>query len=145
MPAQPVVTAVTRTISQPHAVAQVRLDKWLWAARLYKTRGLAKQAIEGGKVRYNGEHAKVSKDVGIGAVLQLRLGYDDVELIVLALSDQRGAAPLARQLYEETPQSRERRERAALERKAAGSFISAERPTQQQRRAIHRFKREFLE
>jgi ribosome-associated heat shock protein Hsp15 len=127
------------------AAASVRLDKWLWAARFFKTRSLAKQAIERGKVRYDGEAAKVSKSVEIGATLRLRQGHDDVEVIVRALSDHRGAATLARLLYEETADSCERRERAALERKAASGFVSAERPSKQQRRAIHRFKREFLE
>jgi ribosome-associated heat shock protein Hsp15 len=131
--------------SAHRSAAGVRLDKWLWAARFFKARSLAKQAIEGGKVRYDGDAAKVSKSVEIGATLRLRQGYDEVELVVRALSDQRVAAPIARLLYEETSESRERRARAALERKAASGFVSPERPSKQQRRAIHRFKREFLE
>lgn len=78
-------------------------------------------------------------------MLRLRQGYDEIEVRVRALSDQRGPAPVARLLYEETDESRERRERAALERKAASGFVSAERPSKRQRRAMDRFKREFLE
>lgn len=127
------------------ATLNVRLDKWLWAARFFKTRGLAKDAIEGGKVRYEGEHCKVGREVKIGALIRVRQGYDDVELRVLALSDQRGPAPQARLLYEETPASQEQRERSAIERRAANTLVSHERPSKQQRRMIHRFKRQLSE
>lgn len=123
----------------------VRLDKWLWAARFYKTRSLAKEAIEGGKVRYDGDHSKVGREVKIGALIRVRQGYDELEVQVLALSDQRGAAPQARLLYEETPTSKEQRERAALERRGANALVSHERPSKQQRRMIHRFKRQLSE
>lgn len=128
-------------------VVSVRLDKWLWAARFFKTRSLAKQAIEGGKVRYNGQRSKVSKDVEIGAKLSVAQGWDDLEVEVIALSDHRGAAPQARLLYAETPESIERREKAAAERKAqaaAGMPVSSERPNKKQRRMIHRFINESL-
>ncbi|STY59038.1 Heat shock protein 15 [Mannheimia haemolytica] len=69
--------------------AEVRLDKWLWAARFYKTRSIAKAMIEGGKVHYNGQRAKVSKAVEIGAIIKLRQGNEEKEVEVLALSDQR--------------------------------------------------------
>ena len=128
----------------PNAVV-VRLDKWLWAARFFKTRSLAKDAIEGGKVRYEGEHAKVSRAVEVGAMLTIRQGFDEIEVIVRALSDQRSGAPQARLLYEETAQSRERREHAARQRKAAGATISAQRPSKQQRRVLERFKRGLVE
>jgi ribosome-associated heat shock protein Hsp15 len=128
--------------SHPHPVDTVRLDKWLWAARLFKTRSLAKQAVESGHVHYAGARVKVSKEVEPGAELTVRQGHDDMEVIVLALSDVRTAAPLARLLYEETAVSRERRERAALQRKSADALICVQRPTKQQRRLIHRFKRE---
>jgi ribosome-associated heat shock protein Hsp15 len=119
----------------------VRLDKWLWAARFFKTRSLAKQAIEGGKVRYNGERSKVSKEMEVGAKLNVRQGWDDLEIDVLALSAQRGSAPQARLLYAETAASIERREKAAAERKAhsAGMPITPGRPDKKQRRMIHRF------
>src|SRR5690554_8115120 len=83
----------------------IRLDKWLWAARFYKTRSLAKAAIEGGKVHYEGQRTKVSKLVEIGATLKVRQGFDEKVIIVKALSDQRRGAPEAQLLYEETPQS----------------------------------------
>ncbi len=122
---------------------RVRLDKWLWAARFYKTRSIAKQAIEGGKVHYNGARCKVSKEVELGALLTLRTGWDEREVEVLALSDQRRGAPEAALLYRETDDSISRRERRAAERKALGpaaGIISNERPTKKQRRQIHRFR-----
>ncbi|EGV06003.1 S4 domain protein [Haemophilus pittmaniae HK 85] len=84
---------------------EVRLDKWLWAARFYKTRSIAKAMIEGGKVHYNGQRAKVSKIVEIGASIKLRQGNDEKEVEVIALSDQRRGAPEAQLLYRETTQS----------------------------------------
>jgi ribosome-associated heat shock protein Hsp15 len=125
----------------PHPVASVRLDQWLWAARLFRTRSLAKQAVEAGHVRYEGARAKVSRSVHPGAVLTVRQGQDETELVVRALSDTRAAAPLARLLYEETEPSRERRALAAARRKAAGATVSRQRPDKKQRRLIHRFKR----
>jgi ribosome-associated heat shock protein Hsp15 len=124
------------------AVPRVRLDKWLWAARFFKTRSLAKQAIEGGKVHYRGERCKVSREVEVGALLQIRQGWDEIEVEVRGLSEQRGPAPQARLLYEETPAGRERREKAAAERRAlaAGQPVSPERPNKKQRRLIHRFR-----
>lgn len=122
---------------------KVRLDKWLWAARFFKTRSLAKQAIEGGKVHYNGARSKVSKDVEIDARLTIRRGWDEVSVDVLALSDQRRGASQAQELYRETPESIEKRELRAAQRKAYGAgadLISRERPTKKQRRQIHRFK-----
>ena len=74
---------------------EVRLDKWLWAARFYKTRSIAKAMIEGGKVHYNGQRAKVSKTVEVGAMIKLRQGNDEKEIEVIALSDQRRGAPEA--------------------------------------------------
>lgn len=124
---------------------RVRLDKWLWAARFYKTRSIAKQAVDGGKVHYNGARCKVSKDVEIGAELTLRLGWDEKTVIVQALSDQRRGAPEAQALYQETPESIEQREKRAAQRRAHGpgaDLISRERPTKKQRRQIHRFKQQ---
>jgi len=131
----------------PHPVAQVRLDKWLWAARFFKTRSLAKQAIEGGKVHYNGQRSKVSKEVEVGALLIVRRGWDECEVEVIALSDQRGGAAQAQLLYRETPDSQERRERIAAERKAlaASEPLSPERPNKKQRRMIHRFKEQLFD
>ena len=125
----------------------VRLDKWLWAARFFKTRSVAKQAIEGGKVRYNSERCKVSKDVEIGAILTIPQGWDHIEVTVLAVSDQRGPAPQARLLYSETESSRARREREAAERKAQAATEPQfpERPNKKQRRQIHRFIQDSLD
>lgn len=121
---------------------KVRLDKWLWAARFFKTRSLAKQAIEGGKVHYEGARSRVSKDVQIGASLQIRRGWDEITVEVLALSDQRGPAIVAQQLYRETPASIAAREQNAALRRAANAGMDGpkRRPGKRDRRLIHRFK-----
>jgi len=121
---------------------KLRLDKWLWAARFYKTRSLAKAAIEGGKVHHGGQRVKVSKEISVGDTLQIRQGWDEKVIEVRALSDQRRGAPEAQLLYEETGESIARRESQASARKAAGGMIDkpARRPTKKQRRQIHRFK-----
>lgn len=124
----------------PSHDAEVRLDKWLWAARLFRTRSLAKEAIESGHVRYDGERCKVSKSVRPGARLEVRRGADEIELVVEGLSDQRRGAPEAQRLYRETPQSVARREDARLQRKLAQGLVSHERPSKQQRRELLRFK-----
>lgn len=125
----------------PRRVDSLRLDKWLWAARFYKTRNLAKQAIDSGHVKLDGERAKTSKELRPGQRLQLRRGQEEFELLVLALSDQRGGATEAQTLYEETAASRERRAQAALERRANAVLHPEGKPTRQQRRAILGVKR----
>lgn len=95
----------------------VRLDKWLWAARLYKTRAIAKQAVESGKVHCAGQRVKPGRDVAIGMRLQVRQGWDDRELVVLGLSEHRRGAPEALLLYEETPESIEKREKLGEQRR----------------------------
>jgi len=129
-------------VSDAPAISRLRLDKWLWAARFFKTRSLAKAAIEGGKVQLDGNRVKVSKEVGVGDRLQIRQGWDMKEVIVEALSDQRRGAPEAQALYRETDASLKKREAEAAARKAAGGMIDrpAHRPTKKQRRQIHRFK-----
>ncbi|MFK8049178.1 MAG: RNA-binding S4 domain-containing protein [Halioglobus sp.] len=121
---------------------KLRLDKWLWAARFYKTRSLAKAAIEGGKVHLDGTRVKVSKEVTVGEKLQIRQGWDEKTVVITALSDKRRGAPEAAELYAETPSSLEKREADAAARKAAGGMIDrpAKRPTKKQRRQIHSFK-----
>ncbi len=121
---------------------KLRLDKWLWAARFFKTRSLAKAAIEGGKVHLGGQRVKVSREISVGDTLQIRQGWDEKVITVKALSDQRRGAPEAQALYEETAESVEKREAEAAARKAAGGMIDrpATRPTKKQRRQIHRFK-----
>jgi ribosome-associated heat shock protein Hsp15 len=121
---------------------KLRIDKWLWAARFFKTRSLAKQAIEGGKISMAGQKVKVSKEICVGDMLQVRQGYDNRELEVRSLSSQRRGAPEAQLLYQETESSREQREKEAAARKAAGGMLGRpeHRPTKKQRRQIHRFK-----
>jgi ribosome-associated heat shock protein Hsp15 len=123
-------------------LTRLRIDKWLWAARFFKTRSLAKAAIEGGKVQMDGQRVKVSKEIAPGDVLRIRQGWDDREVTVLALSDQRRGAPEARLLYEESAESIARREAEAEARRAAGGITPnpQRRPSKRERRQIHRFK-----
>jgi ribosome-associated heat shock protein Hsp15 len=123
-------------------LTKVRIDKWLWAARFFKTRSLAKHAIEGGKVQADGQKVKASKDISVGALLRIRQGWDEKEVQVVRLSEQRRGAPEAAQLYRETAESVAKREERAAERKAMGStgVQTNGRPTKKQRRQIHRFK-----
>nr|WP_163503915.1 S4 domain-containing protein [Halomonas socia] len=121
----------------------VRLDKWLWAARFFKTRQLAKKAIEGGKVHYNGARAKTSKNVEAGALVRVPQGWDILEVEVVALSGQRRGAPEARELYRETADSVARREREAEARRLTNQAMQhpLKRPNKKQRREITRFQR----
>ncbi len=122
---------------------KVRIDKWLWAARFFKTRNLAKEAIDGGKVHCDGQRVKPSKEAIVGLELTIRQNWDEKTVIIKALSDQRRGAPEAALLYEETEPSKELREKRAAERKAGlGAFIiSDHRPNKKERRHIHRFQR----
>lgn len=121
--------------------ARVRLDKWLWAARFYKTRAIAKQAIEGGKVQCEGARSKPSKEIEAGMVISLRQGFDEKTVVVKAVSDQRRGAPEAQLLYEETEDSIKQREEQAAQRKAQPKhWPSPTRPNKKQRRQITRFK-----
>lgn len=126
---------------------RLRIDKWLWAARFFKTRSLAKAAIEGGKVHCNGERCKCSRELEVGFELTIRQGFDERTVVVKALEEQRRGAPEAARLYEETPDSIARREAEAAQRKAQNSMVDAQagRPTKQDRRRIHRFKNELHE
>lgn len=115
-----------------------RLDKWLWAARFFKTRNLAKQAIAGGKVHCIGERCKPSKNVHIGEELTLRIGYDERVIIVKALAEIRRNATEAQKLYTETADSITRREQACINRKLGMQGIQTDgRPTKKQRRQLH--------
>lgn len=121
---------------------KVRLDKWLWAARFFRTRAKAKEAIEGGKVHIGGARGKPARELQVGEELRIRQGWDEKTVIVRALSDQRRGAPEAQQLYEETAESIERRERETALRQSAGSRILTEgRPSKRDRRQINEFKR----
>jgi len=119
---------------------KVRLDKWLWAARFFKTRALAKAAIEGGKVHHRGERCKPGKEPKVGDVYVIRNGFDERSVVVQALSVVRRGAPEAQTLYAETPDSIERREQAAAQRKAGALGIQTDgRPSKKQRRQLHQF------
>ena len=120
----------------------VRLDKWLWAARFYKTRTLAKEMIDGGKVHYNGQRSKPNKIVEVGATLKVRQGSDEKEIVVLALSSQRQGAPEAQLLYRETEQSLANREKLAMARKmnALSMPHPDRRPDKKERRDLLKFK-----
>ncbi len=120
------------------------MDKWLWAARFFKTRTLAKTAIEGGKVQMDGQRVKVSREIAPGDVLRVRQGWDEREVVVAAVSDQRRAAPIAQTLYEETQESIERRSRAAEARKAAGAISRpTQKPGKHERKALERLRKQF--
>lgn len=118
----------------------VRLDKWLWAARFYKTRALAKKAIEGGKVHFQGQKTKVSKTVNIGDIYQVQQSHIKKTIVVEALDEIRKSATEAQKLYTETAESIEKREKKANLRKTA-NLLSPEKPTKKQRRQIIGFKR----
>jgi ribosome-associated heat shock protein Hsp15 len=120
---------------------RMRLDKWLWAARFYKTRQLANEAIENGRVKIEGARVKPAREVKPGDRLELRVGESDWTLTVRALSMQRGPAPQARTLYEEDADSRMRREREQAERRLVANPAATikGRPTKRDRRQIHRF------
>lgn len=122
----------------------MRIDKWLWAARFFKTRALAQQAVEGGRVRLNGERCKRSRELRPGDHLQIHIGELVWVLTVRALSAQRGPAPVARQLYEEDPDSvAARQEQMELRRLAQEPARQIRgRPTKRDRRLLHRFNEE---
>lgn len=120
----------------------VRLDKWLWAARCYKTRAIARAMIEGGKVHYNGQRTRPGKHVEINATLTLQQGHDQRTLIVKALSGVRQSASVAQQLYSETSESIEKRQKLAEARKlnALSMPHPDKRPDKKQRRHLIKFK-----
>ena len=126
------------------AESAVRLDKWLWAARLFKTRALAVEAIGGGKVQVNGARAKRAKSLKVGDRLRVRHGPYEYQLTVRALSERRGPAAAAALLYEEDPEGRRAREALAAQLKLlpAPAYRGKGRPTKKQRREIERWKGE---
>ncbi|WP_404438855.1 RNA-binding S4 domain-containing protein [Stutzerimonas chloritidismutans] len=120
---------------------KVRLDKWLWAARFFKTRALAKAAIEAGKVHCRGERCKPGKEPKIGEELVIRAGFDERTVVIQALSAVRKGAPEAQMLYAETAESLARRENAAAMRKAGSLGVETDgKPSKKQRRALQRFR-----
>jgi len=118
-----------------------RIDKWLFATRFFKTRSLAAEAIEKGHVTLNEKRIKPAKTVAIGDMLSIRIGNYHYEIEVLGLSNKRGSATIAQQLYRETDESREQREIIATRLKAQPQpFYTKGRPTKRDRRSIERFK-----
>jgi ribosome-associated heat shock protein Hsp15 len=123
-------------------MTSVRIDKWLWAARFFKTRALAARACDLGRIQSNGQPAKPSREVRIGNMLRITNDGGDFEVEVLLLSDTRGPASVAQTLYRETEASRELRQKVAAERKAMMQFeqLPAGRPSKRDRRHIIQFR-----
>jgi ribosome-associated heat shock protein Hsp15 len=123
-------------------MTSVRIDKWLWAARFFKTRSLAARACELGRIQSNRQPAKAAREVRIGDMLRVTNDGGDFEIEVLLLSDQRGPASVAQTLYRETEASRELRQKVAAERKAMRQFeeLPAARPSKRDRRRIIQFR-----
>jgi len=122
---------------------EVRIDKWLWAARFFKTRGAATDAVHGGRVLVNGVRVKPSKDVRPNDSVEVRVGQTRWSVLVVAVADKRGSASVAAALYQETPESVALREQRALERRLAsppGADLGA-RPTKQARRRLDALRR----
>lgn len=122
----------------------IRIDKWLWAARFYKTRSLAQQMVEGGKVQVDGQRVKPGKPVQPGQTVVLRQGHDERTVVVTGIAGKRGSAREAALLYEETPESIRAREQAAEERRALRSSEPRpdHRPSKKERRDHQRFRRQ---
>jgi ribosome-associated heat shock protein Hsp15 len=120
----------------------VRIDKWLWAARFFKTRSAAQQAVEGGKVKLNGERIKPAKDLRVGDDLLIQIGQAEWTIRVEQLSDKRGPATVARKLYAEDEASRVRREEQVALRKFAADPAQDRhgRPTKRERRVLERWR-----
>ena len=123
---------------------QVRIDKWLWAARFFKTRGAATEAVLGGLVQVNGQRVKPSKETRPGDRIEVRTGHLERTVVVSGLADRRGSASVAATLYDETPESIAAREQQALERRLAPRPLGADlgaRPTKQARRRLDALRR----
>jgi ribosome-associated heat shock protein Hsp15 len=129
-------------MSESEGGGKVRLDKWLWAARFFKTRSLAVEAIEGGKVHVGGERVKRAKLLQVGDEVRVRLGPYEHQVVVRALAERRGSAAMAAELYEETSASREQRAAMAAQMKAtAAAFAYGQgKPSKKERRDIERFR-----
>jgi len=121
----------------------VRIDKWLWAARFFKTRSLAQTAVSGGKVRLKDERVKVAKEVKVGDTLSVRIGEYEWGVVVTALSEKRGSAEIARTLYEETVDSIAKRLAQIAERRAEVSVWGERkgRPTKRERHEVEKWQR----
>ena len=117
---------------------KVRIDKWLWAARFFKTRALASDAVNGGKVHFDGQRIKASRSVKIGDTYEVQRGYDRLQVVVELLADRRGSATIAQTLYHETEESIQRREREAGQRELARMQrpIPDHKPNKKERRQM---------
>ncbi len=141
--AQGVNRSHTPPMNAPDDTTAVRLDQWLWAARFYKTRSMASEAISGGKIHLNGHRAKRAKQVRVGDEVRVRKGPFEQLVVVRGLAHKRGPAKIAQTLYEETAESLYKREELALHLKSQPetSFRTKGRPTKRERREIDRLKR----
>jgi ribosome-associated heat shock protein Hsp15 len=122
----------------------IRIDKWLWAARFFKTRATATEAVLGGRVRLNGKRSKPAKEVGPGDIVEVRLGEARRTVVIQRVAAKRGSARIAATLYKETAESIAERERTAAERRLSrpqGAELSGSRPTKQDRRRIETLRR----
>ena len=122
---------------------ETRIDKWLWAARFFKTRSQATAAVTGGKVEVNGDTAKPSKTIKVGDRVRIRLGPTEYRLTVTAIGERRGSATVAQTLYEESPESLAERQRIASERRfsRAPTYEEKGRPSKKDRRDLERWRR----
>jgi ribosome-associated heat shock protein Hsp15 len=127
---------------ETNTVESMRIDKWLWAARFFKTRSIAKAAIEGGKVHLNNERVKVSREIRIGMELTIQQGFERKTVVIKALSSVRGGAPSAQLLYDETENSIAKRELLSAQRKLHNLARPDHRPSKKDRRDITRFRQE---
>lgn len=127
----------------PPSLAPVRIDKWLWAARFFKTRSLASEAVDGGKIQVNGDRAKPSKAVKPGDEVRVRLGPYEHLVIVQGTAERRGPASVAATLFRETEESRSAREKLHWQLTAAAPAMEPEkgRPTKRDRRDLERFRK----
>ena len=128
------------------ADSKVRLDKWLWAARFFKTRSIATDMINGGKVHYNGQRCKASKTIDVGAEVKIRQGFDDKVVVIKEISDKRRNFTIAQTLYEETQASIEHREKQALARQSSAAISPRpdSKPDKKQRRTLLNLKNSDL-
>jgi ribosome-associated heat shock protein Hsp15 len=129
-------------VNSKPSIASVRIDKWLWAARFFKTRSLASRACELGRIQYTDQPAKASREVRVGDMLRVTNQGGEFQVEVLLLSDMRGPASVAQTLYRETEASKELRVKVAAERKAMKEFeeLPAGRPSKRDRRRIIQFR-----
>ncbi|MFT6918982.1 MAG: ribosome-associated heat shock protein Hsp15 [Cognaticolwellia sp.] len=143
MPARDINKTMTKAnVIETNNTQSTRLDKWLWAARFYKTRAIAKQMIDGGKVFYNGQRSKSGKAVVLGDRVTIRQGFEEKHVLVIALADKRRDASFAQTLYQETPESVKTREKNNLARQQGIllSPASDTKPDKKQRRKIRQLK-----